>query len=54
MIEVIPYKHPKSPESIVEMLRDYLDLAINEKIVYMEITYKKFGDRTVYTEHIAT
>ena len=53
MIEAVPQKPPQSPESIIQMLRDHLEIAANEKIVYLEITYKKFGDRTVYSEHIA-
>lgn len=49
-IKVLPTKQPKSSQAMIDFLREYIDIASTEQIVYLEITYKRFGDRTIYSD----
>lgn len=54
MIKKIPDKLPKSPQTFIDLLRLHLDIAFDEKLSYLEISYKKVGDPTVKTITIQT
>lgn len=54
MIRQLKQPQPKSPQTFVDLLRLIIDVAFNEKINYLEISYRKAGDSKVHSVSITS
>ncbi len=52
IVKAIPERKARSASSFIMFLRAMLDMAFDEEIVYMEITYKKATDKRTHTMSI--